>query len=197
MSGVIKKVATPIVTLLALLYPAWVYFAMQNFSVWALALGLLFIVGVKLALANDRNHPKHFIILLIVTVFCGLTVALRDPIFIKFYPALMNFTVATGFAYSLTQQRSFIETLALRFQPEKAKQPQARRYMRKLTLAWAILLSANGLMALYTAVFTSTEFWALYNCVISYLLMAGFFIAEFVFRQFYRRRWYTDHGNLL
>lgn len=188
----LSKLATFIVTLLALLYPVWVFFAIQALSIWILALGLLCIAGLKLALAEDWTQPRHYLILLLVVVLCGLSVALGDVVFLKFYPALMNFSVALSFAYTLTQERSFIEQMVLRFQPEKLNQPHVKSYMRKLTGAWALFLTANGLMALYTAMFTSTEFWTLYNCVISYLLMASFFIGEIIFRQFYRRRWHTN-----
>ncbi|BFM06655.1 hypothetical protein [Halioxenophilus aromaticivorans] len=189
MSASWTKVCSAVITLLALLYPAWLYFNVQSQGIAVLALGLIIIATGRLLVNRHQASAKEYWILIGVITLCVIAYASHNAIYLKFYPAVMNFSVAASFALSLTKEQSLIEYFATRFSTNTPHPPQARAYMRKLTLAWAIFLTGNGLAALCTALFTSTEIWALYNCVISYLIMALFFAVELLFRQFYRRRW--------
>lgn len=184
-----SKTLIVVITAIGVLYPLLVYFSLPKLGVTALALGLLAIAWARFALNNQWRQPKAYLLPGAIALICLLAIVRQDPLYIKFYPAVMNLSVGLIFAYSLTLEKTIIERFAQRFKPEKAAQPQVKRYLRKLTIAWSVLLIANALVAAYTALYSSAEFWALYNCVISYLIMAAFFVLELVFRYFYHQNW--------
>jgi uncharacterized membrane protein len=52
------------------------------------------------------------------------------------------------------------------------------RYTRTITLVWCAFFALNGALAIYTALLTSREAWALYNGFIAYLLMGALIAGE-------------------
>jgi uncharacterized membrane protein len=60
---------------------------------------------------------------------------------------------------------------------------QHLRYNRSLTIAWSLFLLLMVLTSILLALFSSMENWSLFTHVISYLLIASFFIIEFVYRK--------------
>ena len=74
-----------------------------------------------------------------------------------------------------------IETFA-RLQ-DKNLPDKAIPYCRNVTKIWCLFLLANSLIALYTALLTDMETWALYNGLISYILMGLLFAGEFIYRK--------------
>lgn len=189
------KITLIAVTLLAALYPLLVYVGLNT-------LGLVFLAGVlwllaclRVVLTGPDRQAKHFLLLIVISLLCLLAVVSQQLLYLQFYPVIMNLAVAGLFAYSLTQEQTVIEKMALRYRPHNADQPHVLRYLRKLTLAWAILLTGNACIALYTALFTSTQTWALYNGLISYAVMAAFVLLELVVRHFYRASWHKAAGK--
>jgi uncharacterized membrane protein len=84
------------------------------------------------------------------------------------------------FACSLKFPPTVIERFA------RLKSPQlslkALAYTRKVTVVWCCFFVVNASIALYTVFFASTKIWTLYNCFISYCLMVGLLLAEFLVR---------------
>lgn len=179
--------AVVVATALAIAYPGIVYFGVQRFGVTALAAFLLGIVLLRLILSGNWRSLRGYPLPLAIAALCLLSITLSNLLFVKFYPVLMNLSVAAVFAVSLTQPETFIEKLAVRFKGDEAKRPEARHYMRNLTAVWVFVLLANAAVATLTALYASTQVWALYNGVISYVLMAVLFIGEVIFRGFYKR----------
>jgi uncharacterized membrane protein len=57
-----------------------------------------------------------------------------------------------------------------------------------VTLAWCGFFLVNGTIAAWTALAAPLAWWTLYNGLLSYLLIAALFGAEWVARGVYRRR---------
>jgi uncharacterized membrane protein len=120
-------------------------------------------------------------------LFCGATIALalisvwRDsPDALLFYPAFMNAAMLLLFGSSLVFPPTIVERIARMRHPDLPI--EALPYLRRVTIAWCIFFVANGAVAVYTAVGTTFETWALYNGFIAYLLIAAMFAGEFVTR---------------
>jgi uncharacterized membrane protein len=61
-------------------------------------------------------------------------------------------------------------------------------YTRRLTMVWIVFFIINALIAAYTAMATSAATWALYNGLISYMLIGLLLIVEYPVRLAYRKR---------
>jgi uncharacterized membrane protein len=84
------------------------------------------------------------------------------------------------FSWSLLSPPSLIERLARLQHPDL---PSAGIiYTRRVTQVWCGFFIVNGAIALATAVWSSFEFWSLYNGVIAYLLMGILLGGEYVIR---------------
>jgi uncharacterized membrane protein len=85
-----------------------------------------------------------------------------------------------GFAWSLVYPPTIIERIARITEPDL---PAAGvRYTRAITLVWCGFFLCNGLAALYTALYTSFEVWALYNGLIAYVLIGCLLGGELLYR---------------
>jgi uncharacterized membrane protein len=66
----------------------------------------------------------------------------------------------------------------------EAMTPRLRRYTRGVTWAWLGFFSALLLEVLWLSLYAAPERWSLYTNFINYLLVAGFFLLEFILRRF-------------
>jgi uncharacterized membrane protein len=99
---------------------------------------------------------------------------------VLYYPVLMNATLLVVFATSLASPQSAIERIARWRDPDLP--PAAAAYTRRVTIVWSVFFALNGAAALYTALFTTLEIWALYNGLIAYVLIGTLFAVELMIR---------------
>lgn len=98
----------------------------------------------------------------------------------KLYPVAVSAVLLFTFGRSLYAGPPMAERLARLRHPDLS--PEAIAYTRKVTVAWCCFFAVNGLIALVTALWMSDKAWALYNGLISYLLMAILMGIEFLVR---------------
>ena len=98
----------------------------------------------------------------------------------KLYPVAVSAALLVTFGRSLFAGPPMAERLARLRHPDLS--PEAIAYTRKVTIVWCCFFAANGLVALATALWMSDKAWALYNGLISYLLMATLMGLEFLVR---------------
>lgn len=180
-----------LLTLITALYPLFVYFSINRFGATVISLLLLALLLLRLLASRDLRQPMLLPLLIPVCILCLLAAVQQSEALLRYYPAAMNLAFALFFLLSLRSSTPLVETLAKKFLTDI--QAHQKRYMRNLTIAWALFLGFNTLVASFTACCSSFSFWALYNGLISYLLIVLFFIAELVFRHFYKKRYY-QHG---
>jgi uncharacterized membrane protein len=94
---------------------------------------------------------------------------------------LVNAVMLLIFAGSLFYPPSVVERLARLQQPDLT--PQGIRYTRRVTQVWCGFFIINGSIALVTALWSSFEWWSLYNGLIAYLLMGLLFAGEYLIRR--------------
>jgi uncharacterized membrane protein len=126
----------------------------------------------------------------LISIYC-LSIGFSDgDKILRYYPVLMTIYVAMLFALSLLDDVPIIEKFA---QLSGKPYPNgARIYMRTLTKIWVLLLLANASVAIYSACCRSIEFWTFYNGFLSYVIIFGFVACEWIFRQWYRRKYFPD-----
>ena len=164
------------------MYPFAVYIGLNNLSHSALALILIALVLMRVFLARSNLKKLPW---LVPASFLGVAAigvsALTDStIGFKLYPLAVNFAMLMVFAYSYIKPPTVIETFARL--TEKNISSQAIKYTANVTLVWCLFFTANGLVSLYTALFTPLDIWMIYNGFISYILMALLMLVEYLVR---------------
>lgn len=106
-------------------------------------------------------------------------------VLLKFYPPVMNFCLFFIFFSSLFQERTVIQKIALASDPNSNE--NVMKYTRNLTYIWAVFTFLNFLVSVST-VFMSERIWALYNGLISYILVGLIFIIEYIVRINFMRK---------
>ena len=146
---------------------------------------------VVLALARLAAHPAigaagRWAAAVSAGLFALAVSYWQSATLLKLYPVLANGALLTYGIYTLQHPPSAIERLVRRL--DWPVSGAGRGYMRGVTLLWCVFFTINGGIAAFTALEASTEIWAWYNGVVSYILAAVLFGAEWLFRGFYRRR---------
>jgi len=111
--------------------------------------------------------------------------ATNEESLLRLYPAVVSASMLCLFGDSLLRPPSMIERLARLREPELPA--EGVRYTRHVTEAWCAFFVVNGGLAVYTALWTSREAWALYNGCISYIIMGCLFGGEHLLRRRLRR----------
>ena len=110
---------------------------------------------VSLHWVKQRRFEKmHLVSLALITVFGGATLLLRDPVFIKWKPTILNWLFAAAF---LASQFIGNKTLVERTMGHAITVP--REIWGYLNLAWVLFFVGSGLANLYVAYSFSEEIW--------------------------------------
>jgi uncharacterized membrane protein len=112
----------------------------------------------------------------------GIAVVVLDsePL-LRLYPASISASMLLLFGATLLRPPTMVERFARLRAPDLSE--AGVRYTRRVTEAWCLFFVLNGALAVYTALFTSREIWALYNGIIAYVLMGTLFAGERVVRR--------------
>lgn len=166
-----------------LCYPFVIWLGLQHFGLTFLALFLVFITALRLYSHRDRSSLFVFVIAAVLAVVAYWQ---NESLPLKLYPVVMNAVMLVLFATSLYQKETIIEKFARLKEPDLPQ--EAIRYIRNLTKVWCIFFIFNGSIALFTALFTSDDWWALYNGLIAYVLIGALFGGEWLYRKYITKR---------
>lgn len=192
------QVAKIIIGLLMIVYPVAIYFGLKAFSMQQVALLLLAIFVLRLFFLKSESEseidqPSKNLLSIagigasVVGIVLLLFVAFsRDVLFFKLYPVFVNLLMLLAFVWTLINPPSAIERIARKLDPELSALGVI--HTRQVTQVWCAFFLVNGCVAAYTCFFSTMETWALYNGLISYLLMGALFALEFVVRVIRMRR---------
>ncbi len=134
------------------------------------------------------NHFRHghvekmqWVTLGLILLFGGLTLALHDPVFIKWKPTVVNWLFAAAFlAAGLFTERNLLQ----RMMDENIQLPDA--VWKRLNLAWVLFFILSGLANLYVAYNFPEETWVnfklfgMLGLTIAFLIAQGFYLARYV-----------------
>ncbi len=132
-------------------------------------------------LKHRRFENAHLITLAVIVVFGGMTLAFRDPLFIKWKPTIVNWLFALAFAGS----RYFGEkTLVERMMGQAVNLPSP--VWQRLNLAWIAFFLAMGAANLYVAYHYSEDTWVnfklfgMMGLTLAFVFIQALFIARHV-----------------
>ncbi len=174
-----QKILGLFIGLLTLLYPLAVYFGLQYYQPWQIALVLSLLLLLRLWTSSAIRRWNQCL-MLIGILFCGWVIWDNSQVSLLFYPALINFSLFLIFAYSLFFPPTIIERLARLQHPNLPE--QGVNYTVKVTKVWSLFFLLNGIAALATALWSSFFWWSLYNGLIAYLLIGLIMGIEYLIR---------------
>lgn len=168
-------------------YPPALWWAlghgMAGTVLWAAA-GILLL---RLILKGFRGSALSVLFLIAMTAAAAAFSMSGSVLPAKLYPVLVSLALLALFGSSLTGERSIVQRIAELRVPEEERTDSFRRYCRRVTGAWCVFFVLNGSAALSTC-FMSDAAWALWNGLISYILIGCMFAGEFSLRILLRRR---------
>lgn len=178
--------------LLLVLYPLLVYIGIQQFGPRVLAAMLLAVALIRLLVAQVTGQAlgNSAWLLLAAAIATGLTLATGSLFGLKAYPVLVSAVMLGVFGFSLLHPPSMIERFARLQQPDLPD--HAVPYTRKVTWVWCGFFVLNGAIASAT-MFASDQVWALYNGLLSYVLIGLLLLGEYCVRL----RVHKQHNNQL
>lgn len=130
-------------------------------------------------LKHRRFERMHLVTLALIVVFGGLTIALRDEVFIKWKPTLLNWLFAAAF---LGSQYIGRKPLVRRLMETNISLPDS--IWSRLNWSWVIFFTLMGVANLYVAYTFSTEAWVnfklfgLMGLTVAFVLAQAFYLAR-------------------
>ncbi len=182
-----KALAMLIIGVLALFYPLVIFLGVSYFSPAFFGIGLLIIAAFKLFFKKNQSDVRQLCVISVL-IFYSLYIAItNDQLALRFYPVIVSLSVAGFFWMTLFDEQSIIERIARI--AGKDITDNAKRYTRALTAFWVGVLLLNAVVAGYMALYSSLRAWAIYNSFVSYLIFFFVFALEFLYRQYYIKKY--------
>lgn len=171
--------------ILADLFPVILFFiAYQLFDIYIATQAAIAAAAVQVVynrLRYGKVETMHWVTLGLLIVFGGLTLALRDPTFIKWKPTVVNWLFAAAFLLS----QIFMERSLLRRMMDHAVSMPDAAWLR-LNTAWVTFFTAMGMLNLYIAYNFSEAVWVNFKLfgflglTLVFMLAQGFYLARFI-----------------
>lgn len=162
-----------------LFFVAYKFFGIYVATQVAIAAAVLQVAYLKLR--RKRIENTHWITLILLIVFGGLTLFLHDPTFIKWKPTIVNWLLGAGFLLSaIFMERSFLR----RMMDSSLTLPDA--VWRKLNIAWIVFFFASGAINLIVAYNFSEDTWVnfklfgLLGLTLLFVVAQGFYLAKYL-----------------
>lgn len=187
--GTLRRAANGLAIALTLAYPIAVYFGLQVLEPRTLGLMLLLIILLRHWRAMSKFASGVGLAEWVAfAMLCGLAATImlsNDARLLLAYPVAVSLSMLFIFGRSLLYPPTVIERFARLSAPELT--PEGVRYTRKVTWVWCGFFVMNAAISGAT-VFAPREYWALYNGLISYILMGLLFGGEWIVRGVMQRR---------
>lgn len=180
-----KRFASFILTVLTIVYPLIAVVMLRHVSAIWLVVVLIGALGLRLWLGG-KSAPLSMIIASIgAIVGISVTAIFDQNLSVRLYPVFMSGAMLVAFTVSLFHPPTIIERFARMAEPDLPD--HAVKYTYKVTIVWCIFIAANLIVSMWTVLYASMQVWAIYNGLVSYILMAALFLGELIYRKFIRK----------
>ncbi|MBU6188933.1 MAG: septation protein A [Betaproteobacteria bacterium] len=159
------------------LFPVILFFAAFKLGDIYLATGIAILASIAqigwLKIARRPVEPMQWAGLVIIVVFGGLTLILRDETFIKWKPTVLYVSLAAALAVS---RWVFGRNLIEKLMGAQIQLPPA--IWSRINLAWVIFFASMGALNLWVAYTFSTDVWVNFKLFGTMGLTIAFVIAQ-------------------
>ncbi len=140
--------------------------------------------GLKLTITPPVAVGVIFAILLYLANFIYLGGITAIPSIGKLIPAIISLSIFILFVSSLSDKESIVEGFARRMEDNLPKEVSV--YCRYVTIVWSIYFIINIGISL-DSIHRSPEWWAIYNGIISYIIIGLIFLVEYIARIIFKK----------
>jgi len=169
----LKQASMLLAAALFVLYPVFVYYAIQagNVRRGALLLFLIYLpLGVARLLWGKRSRLGGVQLIPLLTLGAiALSYLFSEAGLLLITPTLINWSLLLVFAATLFTDRPMIERFARLIDPNLGKERQ--RWCSLWTYIWCGFFALNGGVALLLAMLDERLYWTGYTSIVSYVLM--------------------------
>ncbi len=139
-----------------------------------------------------RMRPLLAALLGALVLALGLALTVLFPAAVLYVPPLAIYLgLCATFAASMRRGREPMVSLFARLERGGELPPELVRYTRILTGLWVLFFAAMASVSLGLALWGTVDAWSIFTNFVSYVLLALFFVAEYLFR-----RWrYPNHQH--
>ena len=184
---------------LSVLYPGLIFCGLcfwglrpRVLSIALLAIAFFNLVALLKTAGRGRKQALKSSLLFFFALACGLFAFATDNILsLKFYPVTVSVGLLALFGSTLAFGPSLVFRLAClgdKTLKNSAQRQFVEPYCTKVTIVWCAFFVFNGSIAAYTCFAGSDKLWALYNGLISYILMGILFASEFIIRKIAQKK---------
>ena len=143
-----------------------------------IAAAAIIFFSLFLLVLQKREFPS--ILYSCTVLLIGCLLYFQEILSVMFYPVAASAIVSACFFVSFYFPPCIVLRIAKNLEPDLPEKAQS--YCKKVNLFWAIFILINCLISLYTVLYTSEKIWALYNGLISYLLIGLAMLGEYALR---------------
>jgi len=130
---------------------------------------------------NKKVENMHWVTLVLIIVFGGLTLALQDEMFIKWKPSVVNWLFAIAF---LGSQYIGKKTLIERMLGGSIELP--KEIWNRLNLAWVGFFGFLGLVNVFVVYTFDTDTWVnfklfgMFGLTFAFVIAQGFYLSRYI-----------------
>lgn len=166
-------------------FPIFLFFIVYKVSdIYAATLAAIIATAVQVAVTwfkTRKVEPMHLVSLAIIVIFGGATLFLKDELFIKWKPTVLNWLFGIAFlASQLFGKRTLIE----RMLGSQIELPEP--VWRRLNLSWAFFFIVLGGVNLFVLYNFTTETWVnfklfgLLGLTFLFVILQSVYLARFL-----------------
>ena len=182
----VRGFLTALSTVAFIIYPVLVYFLLDGYGVVPLAVVLILLLALRLIAAFHRDSALLWGGLAALAVALLVLTLSKSATLLMLYPMMVSILLLLLFAWSLVNPPTMIERVSSRAGMPVPK--EAIGYVRGVTWVWCGFFCFNAVVSAMLAWLGVTQYWAIYNGLISYVLMGMLFVGEYIYRQIYKSR---------
>lgn len=167
------------------LFPVILFFIAYKMYDFYVATAVIIVATIAQVSYGWIRHHKvekmHLITLVLVLIFGGLTLYLKDPLFLKWKPTVVNWLFAVVFIGSHFIGKS---TLVERMMSKSVALPSPIWF--RLNIAWSLFFISMGIVNLYVAFNYAEETWVnfklfgMMGLTFLFVILQAFYLARFI-----------------
>ncbi len=177
-------------------YPFISYFSIAHQHPIVSSHYLALLLGLLTTLRLRQHRYKQFVTLGFITISIILIGITGHPQWVIYpLPFILLFVVAVIFGNSLRAGKVPYITYMAQLIRQHTLDPKSQKYTRKVTIAWTVMLLALLIEMLSLALFAPLAIWSYAVNFLNYILIATFFIIEYIIRRIHLR--HIPHANFI
>lgn len=176
--------------ILTIAYPILIFASITLWHFPVRIIGLILLLMGSTAMIFNRKKRTQ-VVPILAAIIAIIVIFTKCEQVLKFYPIIVNAVFLFTFLTSINKDDSIVFKFAL-LGDKTVKWSNTRnlvaKYCKKVTIVWCVFFIINSICALLTVLFGSSKIWAIYNGLVSYVIMGLIFFVEFIIRITYQNK---------